>query len=229
MDSFLNLGYSKDMKIKNLLFDLDATLYSAKSIISENMTKRILSFCSNYLQLPLEEVREIRRKGLIKYGTTMEWLRTDYNLKNPTEYFEHVHPDSEKNEVPFDENLRPFLKELSKSYHLSVLTNAPKVHANCILNHLNVYDLFDGIYDLEDNNLFGKPYEAAYRKAIEEKGFTVAETIFFDDMPKYVKGYADIGGRGVLVDQDNRYDETVIANYNVYKKISSIYEIPEIL
>ena len=217
------------MKIKNLLFDLDATLYPETSTISENMTKRMLTFCSNFLQKSVEEVRVLRQAGLKEYGTTLEWLVTANKLEATKDFFEYVHPNFEKDEVPFDPNLRSFLQELAKTYHLSVLTNAPKIHADCILNHLQVYDVFDGVYDLEDNKFLGKPHENAYRKAIEEKGFTIEETIFFDDMPKYIKGYAAIGGRGVLVDQTGRHDSVDFDEFGIYKKINSIYEIPTIL
>ncbi len=217
------------MKIKNLLFDLDATLYPRSSQISTHMKERIIGFVSKFIGLSEEDAAAVRKEGLKKYGTTMEWLLTDYNLKDTRAYFEAVHPDAEKHEVPFDPNLRPFLEELSKKYHLSVLTNAPKIHANCLLNHLNVYDLFDGIYDLEDNNMMGKPHATAFRKAVEEKGFTIEETIFFDDLPNYVKGFTAIGGLGVLVDEENRFDDAVIADCRAYKKVSSIYEIASFL
>ncbi len=217
------------MTIKNLLLDMDNTLYPESSLIDRNMTQRIISCVSNFLNVSLEQAAEERQDGLTRVGTTLEWLMTEKGLVDTKSYFEFLHPECEKDEVDFDPKLRPFLQSLSEKYHLTVLTNAPKIHADCILNHLQVYDLFDGVYDLEDNNFLGKPHKEAYFKAIEEKGFTIEETLFFDDHPKYIKGYSDIGGKGILIDQSDRYDEGTLVEIKAYGKIRSIYDMPSLL
>lgn len=217
------------MKIKNLLFDLDNTLYPATSLIGENMRKRILSYVSQFLSVSFEEAVKLRESGLTRHGTTLEWLKNECNLLNTKEYFEHVHPKSEIEEVPFDPNLRPFLQELSKDYHLSLLTNAPTIHADNMLTHLNIQDLFGTVYDLEKNNLIGKPIANAYRNPIEVAGFTIEETIFFDDFPSYVKGFTDIGGIGVLMDEKDMYKDLDLKQNGIHKRIHSIYEIPSFI
>lgn len=215
--------------ITNLLFDLDNTLYPSTNMIDTNILKRMIAFISEFLNLSHEDAAELRRARNGPYGTTLEWLRTEYNFTDVEAYFQAVHPDEEKNEVDFDPNLRPFLQKLSENYHLTVLTNAPKIHADCILNHLHIYDMFDGVYDVESNDLKGKPHRNAYLKAIEEKGFTVAQTLFFDDYPKYIKGYSDIGGKGVLVDSTDEYKNDPLTKEAPFARIRTIYEIPALL
>ncbi len=217
------------MNVKNLLFDMDNTLYPETSLIDKNMTKRILCFVSDFLNISIEDAMEARKDGLTRAGTTLEWLLREHNLTNTKEYFSFLHPASEKDEVEFDPNLRPFLQSLKEKYHMTVLTNAPKVHADCILNHLKIHDIFDGVYDLEDMQFIGKPHKKAYLTAIHEKGFTVEETLFFDDHPKYIKGYKDIGGRGVLVDQTGRFKNDEIIKQMSYAIIQSVYDIPLLL
>ncbi len=217
------------MIIKNLLFDMDNTLYPETCLIDKNMTKRIITYVSEFLQLSYDDAAIARKDGLTRAGTTLEWLLTEHKLSNTKEYFEYLHPNSEKDEVDFDPKLRPFLQSLSEKYHLTVLTNAPKIHADCILNHLQIYDLFDGVYDLEDNNFIGKPNKNAYLKAIGEKGFTVEETLFFDDMPKYIKGYDDLGGKGILVDETGRFKDNEIAKKHAFATVRSVYDIPVLL
>ncbi|MFI3256671.1 MAG: HAD-IA family hydrolase [Spirochaetales bacterium] len=215
--------------IKNLLFDMDNTLYSETNRIDIMMNKRIIRFVADFFHVPVEEARQLRIKGLKKYGTTVEWLRTDHNFRDMSEYFESVHPDYETDEVEYDPRLRPFLQILKKVFHLSVLTNAPKIHASRILRHLNITDLFDGIYDLESNNFLGKPHKDAYLKAIEEQEFTVSQTLFFDDHPSYVKGFTDIGGKGVLIDPFDVYENNEFVQQSVFARIKTIYEIPTLL
>ncbi len=217
------------MKIKNLLFDMDNTLYPETSSIDKNMTQRIIQFVSEFLDVSIEQATEIRQEGLTRAGTTLEWLLKEKNLKDTKAYFAFLHPPCEKEEVEFDPDLRPFLQNLAKEYHLTVLTNAPKVHADCILNHLQVYDLFDGVYDLEDNNFLGKPHKHAYIKAIEEKGYKIEETLFFDDHLKYVKGFSEIGGKGILIDLIGRYKNETPSALGVFEVLQTIYDIPQML
>ncbi len=221
--------YSVSMQIKQLLFDMDNTLYPEASLIDKNLTHRILSFVSSFFSVSIENAIEKRKEGLTRHGTTLEWLLTEHGLKDTKSYFEFLHPSCEKEEVDFDPNLRPFLLRLKEHFHLTVLTNAPTIHANCILNHLQVYDLFEGIYDLEDNNFLGKPHKEAYLMAIEKQGFSIEETLFFDDHPKYIKGFSDIGGKGILIDLLDRYNKEDIEKCNAFAKIKTIYEIPSLL
>jgi hypothetical protein len=44
-----------------------------------------------------------------------------------------------------------------------------------------------------------------------------------DDLPKYVKGYADLGGPAVLKDEMNRFPDLPC------RRIQTIYELPEVL
>lgn len=193
------------------------------------MLIRMLTFISQFLNLSYEKAAELRNSHLGNYSTTLEWLQVEHNFTDTEAYFRFLHPEEEKNEVDFDPNLRPLLLKLGEKYHLSVLTNAPTIHAECILHHLNVYDLFDGIFDVETNNLKGKPHRDAYLKAIEVKGFTVEQTLFFDDHPKYIKGYSALGGKGVLVDKMGAYKDNPLAEEAPFARISTVYEIPALL
>lgn len=209
--------------IKHLLFDLDNTLYPSSAPINANITRRMTGFVADFLQVSPEEAAEKRKEGLRHFGTTLEWLTGEHGLtaEGRERFFSAVHPPEEKNEVPVDENLRPFL--LSLDMPMSLLTNAPYEHAERILKRLKVLDLFKVICDLRGNNLQGKPAPAAYLRPIEQAGFTVEETLFIDDYVKYIKGYSELGGTAVLVDQNNKHSAQPCL------RINSIYQLPEIL
>ncbi len=209
--------------IRHLLFDLDNTLYPSSAPINANITKRMTGFVANYLQVEPEEAAERRQEGLKHFGTTLEWLTGEHGLtaEGREQFFAAVHPPEEKTEVPLDENLRPFL--LSLNMPMSLLTNAPYEHAERILKRLKVLDLFKVICDLRSNGLQGKPAPAAYLRPIEQAGFTVEETLFIDDYVKYIKGYSELGGKAILVDQNNKHSA------QPYLRINSIYQLPELL
>ncbi len=211
--------------IRHLLLDLDNTLYPASSGMDEGITRRMLAFIAQHLGVSLEEGTCMRAAGLPAYGTTMEWLTMEHNLTDQNRYFEFVHPDSEIEELQKDEHLRPYL--LSLGLPMTLLTNAPMAHAKRLLKFFNIEDIFLGVYDLTFNNGRGKPHPDSFRSAIEPSGYSIAETLFVDDHPKYVKGYKNICGKAVIVDETGRYLE--LATVEGYGHIRNIYELEALL
>jgi len=211
--------------IRHLLLDLDNTLYPASSGMDEGITRRMLAFVARHLGVSLEEGTRLRAAGLPSYGTTLEWLTVEHNLTDQNGYFEFVHPESEIEELERDERLRPYL--LSLNLPLTLLTNAPAAHARRLLEFFNIEDIFLGVYDLNFNKGVGKPHPDSFRSAIAPSGFTVEETVFVDDHPKYVKGYKAIGGKAVIVDETGRYGE--LAEKEGYGRIRNIYELAALL
>lgn len=185
------------MKVTHLLFDLDNTLYPSTAAIDQGITSRMIGFVADLLGLDFQQAAERRKQRLPFYGTTLEWLKTEHGLKDTDAYFAAVHPPQEIQELNPDPNLRPLLQSLGLP--MTILTNAPRCHAQRILEFLNVADLFTGIHDIQSNGFKGKPYPDSYRTALAAGGFTVAETVFFDDHKKYTDGYQAIGGQAVLV------------------------------
>ena len=231
------------MKIRHLLFDLDNTLYPSTSAIDAGISRRMMEFVADFLKLPIDKAAALRKERMPLYGTTLEWLRTEHGLKDVQAYFRYVHPLSEANELTHDKNLRPFL--LSLGLPMTVLTNAPRVHADTVLDFYDIKDLFESIHDIETNNLQGKPHESAYMNAVKWGGHTLDDTLFFDDHAKYTRGYAAIGGKAVLVTgpTQERGGATTICKTFTSKTadgwdtsdptaiacIKTIYEIPELL
>jgi len=243
------------MEIRHLLFDLDNTLYPCTSAIDAGISRRMMEFVAKFLNMPMDKAAALRKERMPLYGTTLEWLRTEHGLTDVQEYFHYVHPKSEASELTPDKKLRPFL--MSLGLPLTVLTNAPRVHADTVLEFFDIKDLFESIHDIETNNLSGKPHESAYMNAVKWGGHTLEDTLFFDDHAKYTKGYTAIGGKSVIVcgpDADAAFSITAAAptserdgipgavvasnktadgwdksDPNAFACIKTIYEIPELL
>lgn len=211
--------------IRHLLLDLDNTLYPASGAMDEGITKRMLAFVATWLKVSPEEAQRLRCEGLKQCGTTLEWLRTRHGLADMGTFFEAVHPASEVGELTADPNLRPYL--ISLGLPMTLLTNAPMVHATRVLDFFNIRDLFVGIYDLTFHNGKGKPHPSSFLDTLTASGFTVEETLFVDDLPKYCRGYRAVGGKAVLVDERDQYAE--IAKNEGFGRITSIYGLAELL
>ena len=184
-------------KIEHLIFDLDNTLYPASSKMDAGITSRMIDHTAKHIGVSIEEAAKLRKERMPIYGTSLGWLMAEHNLTDVKAFFDAVHPESEIDELDFDEKLRPFLQSLALPK--TVLTNSPTVHANRVLNFFNIKDLFIFISDIETNGLRGKPYENSYISAVFEKGYNLSNSLFFDDHEKYTKGYTAIGGKSILV------------------------------
>ena len=203
--------------IRGILFDLDNTLYSAKYGLERNMARRLLAFISGYLGLSLDDAAAARRQALAKYGSSLAWLMQEKGFTDIDGYFAALHPPGEEADLPPDPKLRIFLENLPLPY--AILTNSPREHADRVLAKLGVADLVAHIFDMRWNNMVGKPHSSAFLRALDVLGTTPENTLFVDDYIPYVEGYLQIGGLGVLFDEDDKHPDAP------YPRIRSLDEI----
>lgn len=203
--------------IRYVLFDLDNTLYPSDAGMEEDLIRRIGIFSSKYLGVSAERATQMRREGVVSYGTTLEWLVAEHGLTDVDGYYAFVHPEGEEEGLHPDPALRDFIARLPVPS--SILTNAPMEHAKRVLKKLDLEGLFKHIFDIRWNGLEGKPAENAFRRVLDAIGQKPEETLFIDDLPHYLEGYSKIGGACVLVDDQGRYPQAP------YPRVRSILEI----
>jgi putative hydrolase of the HAD superfamily len=186
-----------------LLLDLDNTLYSEARGMDHDIDRRMVEYVAQYLKLSIEEAQAARYERARKYSTTLEWLTLEHGFSDPEAYFAAVHPEGEESRLEPDPELGRVLDAIPLPK--AVLTNAPSEHAERVLARLGVADRFQAVYDIRFSGLRGKPHAQAYLRACESSGYTVEETLFVDDQPKYVRGFVDLGGRALLIDEADRF------------------------
>jgi putative hydrolase of the HAD superfamily len=191
--------------ITQLLFDLDNTLYSARYGLEEKVNQRLMEFLSRYLKRSPEEAARERAERIRFYGTTLEWLMAEKGLSDPEVYLRAIHPEDEADRLEEDPELRPFLEGLGLP--MAILTNSPMEHAERILSKLKIGDLFTHVFDIRSNKFKGKPDPGVFRRALDILGSRPETTLFVDDYPKYLGGFLALGGRGVLIDEFDRFKD----------------------
>jgi len=206
---------------RHILFDLDCTLYSVRHGLEERAIDLMVQFVARYLGISAEQALAERKKQLHLYGTTLEWLMAEKNFTATSDYFLAVHPDDEADSLSPDPALRHFLESLPCP--CSILTNAPGFHADRILKKLELEGIFQHVFDIETNKLKGKPDASAFRRALDVLNLKPEEVLFIDDMPRYVKGYLALGGRGILLDERDAH-----ADYP-HPRIKNLYEFTRFL
>ena len=201
-----------------ILLDLDNTLYPESRGMDRDIVKRMNEFVAGYLGISLAAAYELRRERARNYSTTLEWLTVEQGFADPETFFAAVHPEGEEYCLERDPELARALDAIDLPK--AILTNSPSEHARRVLRKLGVADRFSSIFDIRFNSLRGKPWPEAYHRACESSGVAVEETLFVDDMPKYVRGFMEVGGRALLIDEAGRFAEAGLP------RVSSILELP---
>jgi len=187
--------------LKYLLFDLDNTLYSRRYGLEKNVTERIWEFVSGFLGISPDEARRLRTEEKNHYGTCIEWLMAEEGLTDVDAYLSAIHPSDEADSLTPDNELRDFLASLPVPK--AILTNSPREHADLILDKLGLNGLFTHIIDIRQCGFIGKPRREFFEYALRTLGVNIDETLFIDDHPFYVEGFIALGGKGILLDEDN--------------------------
>jgi putative hydrolase of the HAD superfamily len=191
--------------IRYILFDLDNTLYSTTTGMEQDFQRRIIGFASRFLGITTEEALARRREGLKKHGATIEWLIGECGFSAINDYYAAVHPEGEEDVIPQDRELRRFLESLN--IPMAILTNSPREHADRVLAKIGIADLFTHIFDMRWNGNQGKPHRIAFTRALDALGATPETTLFIDDTPRYVRGYLDMNGKGLLRDELDQHKD----------------------
>jgi putative hydrolase of the HAD superfamily len=207
--------------LRYLLFDLDNTLYPQSLVMEHDIVRRMNEYVASYLRVPYEQARELRRKEARRFGTTLEWLVTEKGFSDPESYFAAVHPEGEEYCLAAD----PALGALLDSIPLpkAVFTNSPREHADRVLRRLGVEDRFESVYDIRFCSLRGKPRVEAFRLVCSACGVSPEQTLFVDDLPRYVEGFLAAGGRGLLIDESGVHADSGLP------RIRSLSELPAIV
>jgi len=208
------------LMLRYLLFDLDNTLYSDSTGLERATFARICAFTADFLGMETQAALELRKSRMRFFGTTLEWLMTDHGFTDIEGFFAAVHPEGEEFSLQPDPGLGLLLDRLDLPK--AIFTNAPMEHALRILRKLGIEDRFEAIYDIRFSGFRGKPAAEAFARVCAACGTVPEDTLFVDDLPPYVQGFVDIGGRGVLIDELDRHPESRLTRIHGLAELSSI-------
>jgi putative hydrolase of the HAD superfamily len=202
--------------IAHILFDLDDTLYPASTGFEDRTIGLMIEFAAEHLGLSLPEAKALRASSYPKYGTTFEWLKREHGPIDVEKYFARVHPEGEESILSPD----PALRELLASDPLpkSIFSNSPHEHVDRVLKRLGLIGLFEAVYDIRFFEFRGKPAPEAYTRVLDILGLPAGSVAFFDDSPRAVRAYQEMGGRAFLVDESGAHEKSELPS------IKSIFE-----
>lgn len=177
------------------LFDLDNTLYPLDSGLAERVSARITLFVERLTGLPSAEAHLLQKRYLAEHGLTLRGLM-DHHGVDPHAYHAFLE------QTPID-CLRPDPALAAALAGLPgrrlVFTNADDRHAERVLDHLGLSDLFADIFHIACAEFLPKPDPECFARIIAAHAIIPARTAFFDDAPRNLAPAAALGMTTVLV------------------------------
>jgi putative hydrolase of the HAD superfamily len=184
--------------IKYWLFDLDNTLYSAKTKVFDQVEKRMTQYVSNKLDVSMDKAKKIQKNYFHEYNTTLNGLIKNHKI-DANEFLEFVH-EIDINFLKKDLKLSEELKKLGGKK--MIFTNGPKKHALNIIQKIGIDQHFDDIFDIVDSNFVPKPNMEPYKKLIEKHKIDPNLCVFVEDIARNLKPAYEMGMTTVWIKND---------------------------
>ncbi|KDQ64572.1 hypothetical protein JAAARDRAFT_201897 [Jaapia argillacea MUCL 33604] len=164
-------------------FDIDNTLYSASSKISQAMGKRILGY---FLQMGFDqhEASELHLRYYAQYGLAIRGLVRHHDI-DPFDFDAKCDGSLPLEEmIKPDPGLRKLFEDIDRTrVRVWALTNAYRTHAQRVLRILGIDDLIEGLVycDYAQPNFYCKPEKEFYDQALQIAQTTPQKSLFIDD------------------------------------------------
>tara|TARA_B100001057_G_scaffold321339_1_gene321561 strand:+ start:60 stop:752 length:693 start_codon:yes stop_codon:yes gene_type:complete len=221
----------KDLKkMKYLLLDLDGVCYGKHNNYSlekvfGQVSKRMTMFISERLKISMEEAKELQTSYFYRYNTSLNGLMIHHDIP-PEEFLKYVHT-IDLSFMKEDKIMRYELEKLDMEKF--IFTNGSAEHAENILTHLGIYDLFgrDKIFDIKDAGYVPKPEAKTFDLMVEKFELNPKETIYIEDIAKnlsigYERGCATVwlinDEHFGKMDSDKDYISHKIENLSLFLK-----------
>lgn len=187
---------SADLRhVRSWIFDLDDTLYPPESQFMRLIQQRINAYVVRTAGLPADEAMVVQKGYLKDYGTSLAGLMAHHHI-DPHDFLAEVH-DVPLDVLTPDPGLRAALERLDGPR--IVFTNGSTAHARRVLDRLELADLFDGLFSLEDADLIPKPDPRTFARMTDRFGVAPGSAAFFEDTVRNLEPAHAIGMTTVLV------------------------------
>lgn len=181
--------------VRSWVFDLDNTLYPTETQFLVQVERRINDYFVRTSGLEAATALSLQKTYLNDYGTSLAGLMRHYQV-DPHDFLAEVH------DVPLEcltpePSLRLGLERLQGPR--LIFTNGSTQHAKRVLERLEISDLFEGVFALEDADLIPKPDPRTFEKMLSRFGIDPTTACFFEDTPKNLEPAKAIGMTTVLI------------------------------
>lgn len=179
--------------VETWIFDLDNTLYPARSNLFLQVSARMTQFIQDRFGLEAAAAKELQRALFRRHGTTLRGLMTEHAV-DPAGFLAFVH-DIDVSPVEPSPRLDALLAALPG--RKLVFTNGSVPHAERVMDRLGIGRHFDTVFDIVAADYVPKPDPRPYARLVEIGAFAPATAVMVEDMAKNLAPAAALGMRTV--------------------------------
>ncbi|WP_298914573.1 pyrimidine 5'-nucleotidase [uncultured Algimonas sp.] len=194
--------------IRTWIFDLDNTLYRANVSFFADIGEKMTAYISRYLALQPDQARQLQEEYFHDYGATLSGMM-DIHGMDPAEFLDYVH-DVDLSVLAPNPPLRHAIAALPG--RRLIFTNGSRGHIRNVAGHLDLLDLFEGGFAIEDAHYIPKPKRPAYETFLDVFDVDPATAIFFEDTPRNLEVPKQMGMTTVLVGEEADWGRGVSVN-----------------
>ncbi|MEM7240491.1 MAG: pyrimidine 5'-nucleotidase [Pseudomonadota bacterium] len=182
-------------RISTWIFDLDNTLYPPETGLLSQINARMTAFVVRELGVSRSRADDYRHETWKTHGITMNALVADHGV-DPHAFLAETHDIdyAPLTACPFQRSAVAGL-----SGRRIIHTNGARRHAERVLDRLELADLFDGIWAIEDLGFAPKPHRTATDGLISRAGFDPATALMIEDSSANLRAPKARGMTTVLV------------------------------
>ena len=214
--------------MKCWIFDLDNTLYSGKTRVFEQVSKKMTQYVSNKLNVNLDEAKKIQIDYFHKYNTTLNGMIKNHKI-DANEFLDFVH-DIDIDFLKKDLKLNEELKKLDGKK--IIFTNGPRKHALNVTRKIGIDQHFDDIFDIIDSNFVPKPEIEPYKKIVEKHKIDPNLCVFVEDIARNLRPAYEMGMTTVWIKNDEpwaaEFSNESFINYRTKNLTRFLKEINEL-
>jgi putative hydrolase of the HAD superfamily len=209
------------MRFTTIFFDLDDTLYPPSTNLWKAIKGRMNDYMRERMNIPTDEIPELREKYYLQYGTTMRGLQVHHKI-DADDFLAYVH------DLPLGNYLTPDPVQRSVIASLPtrnlIFTNADIPHAERVLTTLNLRDLFSAIVDVNAVAPYCKPMPESFEIAMKLAGETdPSRCVMIDDLRRTTRAAREAGMYSILYDHSWSVDDADV-HFTDWNELANILE-----
>ncbi len=179
--------------IDHWIFDLDNTIYPAKTSLFPRVAEKMGLFIAETFDLPIDEAMALKTRLFREYGTTMHGLMHEFKME-PTPFLDYVH-EIDLSDIDIDPDYDAMLSALPGDKH--IFTNGTVRHAERILEAYGIRHHFDVIFDIVAADYVPKPDRKPYDLFLGVSGINPQRAIMVEDMARNLEVPSALGMKTV--------------------------------
>lgn len=188
------------------VFDLDNTLYPADAAVMSQVEKRMTEFVMKLLDLDWETARKQQKAYWREHGTTLNGLMLNHDV-DAHDFLDFVH-DVDHSVITPDPELAAHIKALEGPRY--VFTNGSRKHAEDVIRHLGLSDLFDDLFDIASSDFTPKPHRDSFDRFTRHLAVRPHTSVMFEDSTRNLVTASQMGFTTVLIGKEGAHRDPVV-------------------